>query len=45
LVTGNFLTLTEAAVIRYQASKGIIQTGYFGPLTRAAANTDLGVSQ
>jgi murein L,D-transpeptidase YcbB/YkuD len=42
LVTGNYLSLTMAAVKRYQASKGIIQTGYFGPLTRAAANQDLG---
>jgi peptidoglycan hydrolase-like protein with peptidoglycan-binding domain len=42
LVTGNFLSLTLAAVKRYQASKGLIQTGYFGPLTRAAANKDLG---
>lgn len=41
LVTGNFLTLTEAAVRRYQAKKSIIQTGYFGPLTRASANNEL----
>ena len=41
LVTGNFLTLTFESVKRYQASKGIIQTGYFGPLTRAAANSEL----
>ena len=39
LVTGNFLTLTEAAVKRYQALKGITPvSGYFGPLTRAVAN-------
>ncbi|OHB62375.1 MAG: hypothetical protein A2167_06495 [Planctomycetes bacterium RBG_13_46_10] len=38
LITGNFFSLTQAAVKRYQAQKGIIQTGYFGPLTRAAAN-------
>ena len=42
LVTGNFYTLTLNAIKRYQASKGIIQTGYFGPLTRAAANNELG---
>jgi len=42
LVTGNYLSLTEAAVKRYQASKGIIQTGYFGSLTRAVANQALG---
>ncbi|MEK9135241.1 MAG: hypothetical protein AAB451_03000 [Patescibacteria group bacterium] len=37
-VTGNYFSLTIAAVKKYQASKGIIQTGYFGPLTRAAVN-------
>lgn len=42
LVTGNYLSLTSDAVKRYQASKGIIQTGYFGPLTRAAVNKELG---
>jgi len=41
LITGNFFTLTLEAVKRYQASRGIIQTGYFGPLTRTAANQDL----
>ena len=41
LITGNFLNLTFEAVKKYQASRGIIQTGYFGPLTRAAANQDL----
>ncbi|MBZ1345514.1 MAG: peptidoglycan-binding protein [Candidatus Nealsonbacteria bacterium] len=41
LVTGNFLSLTVSAVKRYQAKKGIIQTGYFGPLTRTAVNQDL----
>jgi len=40
LVSGNYLSLTVLAVKRYQASKGIIQTGYFGPLTRQAANLD-----
>jgi hypothetical protein len=41
LITGNFYSATKAAVIKYQASKGIIQTGYFGPLTRAAVNNGL----
>ncbi|MDP3093725.1 MAG: peptidoglycan-binding domain-containing protein [bacterium] len=40
LASGNYLSLTTLAVKRYQASKGIIQTGYFGPLTRAAANKE-----
>ncbi len=40
LVSGNFLAMTQTAVVRYQASKGITQTGYFGPLTRAAANLE-----
>ncbi len=43
VVSGNYLSLTTLAVKRYQASKGIIQTGYFGPLTRTAANADLGL--
>ena len=42
LITGNFFDLTLAAVKRYQGSKGIVQTGYFGPLTRVAVNKDLG---
>jgi hypothetical protein len=41
LVTGNYYSITTLAVKRYQASKGIRQTGYFGPLTRQAANWDL----
>ncbi len=41
IVSGNYMALTVGAVKRYQASKGIIQTGYFGPLTRAAANLEL----
>ncbi len=41
LITGNYFSLTVSAVKRYQALKGIIQTGYFGPLTRAAANLDI----
>jgi hypothetical protein len=38
LITGNFGVLTQGAVKRYQAQKGISPTGYFGPLSRAAAN-------
>ncbi|MBL7142214.1 MAG: peptidoglycan-binding protein [Candidatus Pacebacteria bacterium] len=41
LVTGNFFSLTFSAVQKYQAKKGIIQTGYFGPLTRIAVNSEL----
>ncbi|MDO8579347.1 MAG: peptidoglycan-binding domain-containing protein [bacterium] len=36
--TGYFGSITKAAVQAYQASKGIITTGYVGPLTRAALN-------
>ena len=43
IVSGNYLSLTALAVKRYQALKGISQTGYFGPLTRTAANADLGL--
>lgn len=35
--TGNFYSLTLAAVKRFQAAQGIRTTGYFGPLSRAAA--------
>jgi len=50
LVTGNFLSLTKAAVIRFQekyateilAPLGLEKgTGYFGPMTRAVANQKL----
>jgi peptidoglycan hydrolase-like protein with peptidoglycan-binding domain len=37
--TGNYLSLTETAVKAFQKSKGIDTTGYFGPLSRAAANS------
>ncbi|MDO8743279.1 MAG: peptidoglycan-binding domain-containing protein [Candidatus Azambacteria bacterium] len=40
-ITGNYFSLTMAAVKKYQASRGIIQTGYFGPLTRAAINQEI----
>lgn len=39
--TGWFGPLTTAAVKEYQASKGIIQTGYVGPLTREALNNEM----
>ena len=42
LVTGNYFSATLSAVKKYQASKGVSQTGYFGPLTREAANKDSG---
>ena len=41
LVTGNYFSATVSAVKKYQASKGISQTGYLGPLTRAAVNSEL----
>ncbi|MFH0943337.1 MAG: peptidoglycan-binding domain-containing protein [Candidatus Beckwithbacteria bacterium] len=40
-VTGNYFSLTMSAVKKYQASRGIIQTGFFGPLTRAAVNQEI----
>jgi peptidoglycan hydrolase-like protein with peptidoglycan-binding domain len=36
--TGYFGSITKAAVMAYQASKGIPSTGYVGPLTRASLN-------
>jgi hypothetical protein len=43
--TGYFGNLTKTAVMAYQTAKGITPVaGYFGPLTRAAANIDAGVS-
>jgi len=42
--TGNYLTLTVAAVKAYQTAKGITPVnGRFGPKTRAAVNADLGL--
>jgi hypothetical protein len=37
-VTGNFATLTKAAVIKYQGIHGIAKQGNVGPATRAALN-------
>jgi hypothetical protein len=37
--TGAFLSMTLKAVAAFQRDNGIEMTGYFGPLTRAAANT------
>lgn len=38
IVSGYFGSLTRAAVVRYQASKGIAQVGLVGPQTRGALN-------
>jgi len=40
LVTGYYGNATQAAIKRYQAAHGISQTGYVGPLTRAAIEAD-----
>lgn len=42
--TGNFYSLTLAAVKAYQTSANVPSTGFVGPLTRAAINTDLATS-
>ncbi len=36
--TGNFFLRTQDALMKFQQSAGIEATGYFGPLTQAAAN-------
>lgn len=38
--TGNFYDLTLSAVKKYQASMGLPQSGYVGPLTRKAINDE-----
>ncbi len=38
-ITGNFFYLTAVAVKKFQLEQGLPQTGYFGVLSRAAANT------
>ena len=44
LNTGNYFTKTVEAVKAYQTAKAITPVnGRFGPLTRAAANADLGL--
>ena len=41
--TGNYYTMTVAAVKAYQAAKGITPVnGRFGPKTRASINAELG---
>jgi len=40
-VTGDYLSLTRAAVLAFQKDYGIKPTGYFGPLTRASVNAML----
>lgn len=45
LNTGNFLSLTEAAVKAFQTASGIESIGIFGPKTRAAANLRLASTQ
>lgn len=42
--TGNFYTLTLNAVKLYQSQHGLPQTGYFGPMTRAIANTPIQIA-
>lgn len=38
IVNGNFFTLTQRAVIRFQEKYGIPGTGFVGPITRAKIN-------
>ncbi len=40
-ISGNFFTLTQAGVKKYQTSVGLPSTGFVGPLTRVHINTDL----
>lgn len=40
---GVFGPLTTKAVIQFQKDNGVTATGYFGPLTREAANSKVGV--
>ena len=40
LVTGYYGSATQAAIKRYQQAHGISQTGYVGPLTRAAIEAE-----
>lgn len=40
IATGFYSEVTKQSVIRYQARKGIMQTGIFGMLTRASLNAE-----
>lgn len=42
--TGNFYSLTLRAVKDYQSVQGLPSTGFFGPLTREKANTELAIN-
>lgn len=44
-LTNYFGPITQDAVRAYQRLKGIQETGFFGPITRAAMNTDVGNGQ
>ena len=39
--TGNFFSLTNSAVIKYQGSVGLPTTGFVGPMTREKINAEL----
>ncbi len=41
---GYFGSLTKAAVMKWQAANGVINTGYFGPLSRAKYNASAGAT-
>jgi len=40
--TGNFFSLTNSAVVKYQGSVGLPTTGFVGPMTREKINAELG---
>jgi peptidoglycan hydrolase-like protein with peptidoglycan-binding domain len=42
--TGNFYSLTQKAVITYQQSVGLPNTGFVGPMTRTKINAELSVA-
>ena len=44
VTTGYFGQLTKSAVMKYQASVGVMQSGFFGPLTRAKINSSMSMS-
>lgn len=39
--TGNFFSLTNSAVVKYQGSVGLPTTGFVGPMTREKINAEL----